>query len=61
MLRVRKKQGGYALLLVVFLTALLVVGTMTVGLRVLTDGKREREKEMIWRRNCFDPTRKVKK
>jgi hypothetical protein len=47
--RARKNQGGYALLLVVFLTALLVVGTMSIGLRILTEGKREKEKEMIWR------------
>jgi hypothetical protein len=47
--RARRNQGGYALLLVVFFTALLVVGTMSVGLRVLTEGKREKEKEMIWR------------
>jgi hypothetical protein len=47
--RARGKQGGYALLLVVFLMALLVVGTMSVGLRVLTEGKREKEQEMIWR------------
>jgi hypothetical protein len=57
-LKAGKKQGGYALLLVVFLTALLVVGTMSVGLRVLTDGKREREKEMIWRGQQY--TRGVK-
>jgi hypothetical protein len=49
MTRGRRKQGGYALLLVVFLTALLVVSTMSVGLRVLTEGKREKEQEMIWR------------
>jgi hypothetical protein len=47
--RSRRNQGGYALLLVVFFTALLVVGTMSVGLRVLTEGKREKEQEMIWR------------
>ena len=45
----RNKQGGYALLLVVFLLALLVVGTMSIGLRVLTQGQREKEQEMIWR------------
>jgi hypothetical protein len=44
-----RQQGGYALLLVVFLTALLLVGTLSIGLRVYTEGKREREKEMIWR------------
>jgi hypothetical protein len=49
MTRARRNQGGYALLLVVFLTALLVVGTMSIGLRILTEGKREKEKEMIWR------------
>jgi hypothetical protein len=49
MTRARKNQGGYALLLVVFLTALLVVGTMSIGLRILTEGRREKEQEMIWR------------
>src|SRR5580693_119961 len=49
MMRARKNQGGYALLLVVFLTALLVVGTMSIGLRILTEGKRQKELEMIWR------------
>ena len=45
----RNSQGGYALLLVVFLLALLVVGTMSISLRVLTQGQREKEQEMIWR------------
>ena len=45
----RNKQGGYALLLVVFLLALVVVGTMSISLRVLTQGQREKEQEMIWR------------
>jgi hypothetical protein len=47
--RARRKQGGYALLVVVFLTALLVVATMSIGLRVVTEGKREKEQDMIWR------------
>jgi len=45
----RNSQGGYALLLVVFLLALVVVGTMSISLRVLTQGQREKEQEMIWR------------
>jgi len=49
MTKARRRQGGYALLLVVFLTALLVVSTMSIGLRILTEGKREKEQEMIWR------------
>jgi len=47
--RSRRNQGGYALLLVVFLTALLVVSTTSIGLKILTEGKREKEQEMIWR------------
>lgn len=46
-------QSGYALLLVVFLTALVLIGTMSIGLRVYTEGKREKEKEMIWRGNQY--------
>jgi hypothetical protein len=49
LMKARRKQGGYALLLVVFLTALVVVGTMSIGLRILTEGRREKEQEMIWR------------
>jgi len=47
--RTRRNQGGYALLLVVFLTALLVVSTASIGLKIVTEGKREKEQEMIWR------------
>lgn len=47
--RARRNQGGYALLLVVFFTALLLMTTMAIGLRVLTEGRREKEQEMIWR------------
>ena len=45
----RKKQGGYALLMVVFLVTLVLVASMSIGLRVLTEGRREKEQEMIWR------------
>jgi hypothetical protein len=47
--RARRNQGGYALLLVVFFITLLVVSTVAVAPRVLTEGKRQREQEMIWR------------
>ena len=52
------RQRGYALLLVVFLTALVLVGTMSIGLRVLTEGRRQKEEEMIWRGKQY--TRGVK-
>jgi len=44
-----RHQDGYALLLVVFFMALLAVGTMSIGLRVATEGRRQKEEEMIWR------------
>jgi hypothetical protein len=53
-----RQQDGYALLLVVFFMALLVVSTMSIGLRVLTEGRREKEKEMIWRGKQY--TRAIK-
>ncbi|HXX99417.1 MAG TPA: hypothetical protein VEI54_00760 [Candidatus Limnocylindrales bacterium] len=43
------EQAGYALLLVMFFLALLVLGTVAVAPDVLTNGKREKEKEMVWR------------
>ena len=47
--KARKKQGGYALLMVVFLVTLVLIASMSIGLRVLTEGRREKEQEMIWR------------
>jgi len=45
----RPQQSGYAILLVLFLATLMLLATMTVAPNILTDGRREREKEMIWR------------
>src|SRR5579859_5037299 len=52
--RAAKKQGGYALLLVVCITALILVATMSIGLRILTQGRREKEQEMIWRGKQYE-------
>src|SRR3984893_10198954 len=41
-------ERGYALMMVVFFTALLLVATMVAAPRILLEGKREKEKEMIW-------------
>ena len=46
-------QRGYALLVVMFFMALLVLTTITVAPNVLTDGRREKEKEMVWRGNQY--------
>lgn len=42
-------QQGYALLIVMFLLTLLVLMTITVAPNVLTDARREKETEMVWR------------
>jgi len=44
-----KGEAGYALLMVMFFLALLVLGAMAAVPNVLTNGKREKETEMIWR------------
>ena len=49
MRRARSCQDGYALMMVIFFTALMLIGAMAVAPRILQEGKREKEKEMIWR------------
>jgi hypothetical protein len=43
------KQTGYALLLVMFFVALLVLATVAAAPSVLTQVRREKEQQMIWR------------
>lgn len=43
------RESGYALLLVIFLLALLVLGTVAVAPNVFTNARREKEAEMVWR------------
>src|SRR5271156_3879078 len=43
------KQAGYALLLVMFFVALLVLATVAAAPSVLTQVRREKEQQMIWR------------
>ncbi len=47
------RESGYALLLIMFLLALLVLATVAAAPRILTEGRREREEEMIWRGNQY--------
>ena len=51
-------ERGYALLVVVFLVTLLLIATMSVAPNILTEGRREKEKEMVWRGKQY--TRGVK-
>jgi hypothetical protein len=45
----KRCQQGYAMMMVIFFTALLLLATMAAAPRILLDGKREKEQEMIWR------------
>jgi hypothetical protein len=48
----RRKMGGqegYALTLVVFMLALIVIASAAAAPDILTNGRREKEEEMIWR------------
>src|SRR6266404_310710 len=45
----RKGEQGYAILLVLFLATVMLIGAMAVAPNVLTEGRRQREAEMIWR------------
>src|SRR5712671_3140583 len=54
----KRSERGYALLVVIFLVTLLLISTMVAAPRILTEGKREKEQEMIWRGKQY--TRGVK-
>src|SRR5260370_1083761 len=43
------RERGYALLMVIFIAALMMAAVMTVAPNILTQAKREKEEEMIWR------------
>jgi len=54
----KRGERGYALLLVIFLVTLLLLSTIVVAPNILTEGRREKEKDMIWRGKQY--TRGVK-
>jgi hypothetical protein len=43
------RERGYALLMVMFIAAIMFASVMTIAPNILTQGKREKEEEMIWR------------
>jgi len=45
----RREQAGYTLLLVVFLVATMIIVAASAAPNVLTQGRREKEAELIWR------------
>ncbi|HXM94341.1 MAG TPA: hypothetical protein VOA64_08825 [Candidatus Dormibacteraeota bacterium] len=47
--RASRRQRGYALMMLIFFTAIILIMTMSAAPSILTQGKREKEEEMIWR------------
>lgn len=47
--RKSRRQRGYALMMLIFFTAIILIMTMSAAPSILTQGKREKEEEMIWR------------
>ena len=45
----RRRQAGYALLMVVFMAAVMLIAVVAAAPRVLTQGQREKEEELVWR------------
>jgi type II secretory pathway pseudopilin PulG len=45
----RRKQAGYTLLLVVFLVASMIILAAAAAPSILTQGRREKEAELVWR------------
>src|ERR1700716_670299 len=45
----KRRQQGYAMMMVLFFTALLLISAVVAAPRILTERKREKEQEMIWR------------
>ena len=43
------RQSGYAIMLVLCMATLMLIATMAVAPNILTQGRREREAEMVWR------------
>lgn len=45
----RRREQGYALLMVIFMATMLLIMAAMVAPNIKTEGQREKEKEMIWR------------
>src|SRR2546422_1528384 len=45
----KRAQSGYALLMVVFMAALMIITAAAIQINFLTQGRREKEDELIWR------------
>jgi hypothetical protein len=50
----RRNQAGYALLFVVFMVATIIIAATAVTPSVLTEGRREKEADMVWRGEQYE-------
>jgi hypothetical protein len=50
----RDSESGYALLLVLFMVATLILFAVAATPSIITQGRREREQEALWRGNQYD-------
>lgn len=50
----RRRQAGYALLFVVFMVATIIIAAAAAAPSVLTEGRREKEAEMVWRGEQYE-------
>ena len=50
----RRKEAGYTLLLVVFMVASMIILASAVAPSILTEGRREKETEMVWRGEQYE-------
>jgi hypothetical protein len=50
----RRKEAGYTLLMAVFLVATMIIAASASVLSVLTEGRREKEADMVWRGEQYE-------
>ncbi len=50
----RRKEAGYTLLMAVFLIATMSIAALTLTENVLTQGRREKEEDMVWRGEQYE-------
>jgi type II secretory pathway pseudopilin PulG len=49
----RRREAGYTLLMVVFMVATMLILALAATPNILTQGRREKEEEMVWRGNQY--------
>ena len=52
--KARRTEGGYTLLMVVFMVATILILATAVAPNLLTQGRRDREEEMVWRGEQYE-------